>query len=218
MISMNPIDTRLLLAMSLATIAACFCACSSSSHEARGGPLRANPGAAAGTARIGIGIGGNQPPAQTDLPVYPYQLVLGSSVNHVEQEAEGTRLKLEWVRWEGSTANGTDGVFRVTNPGTNAVLVWNVRQEVRIPRPDNAKAKAWDMRQSDYPGRGWERAMIQPGESVQFPVLSPGESEWRVCLLYSREMPGSEAPNRRFDRTFESISPNVREDELTDSR
>ena len=216
MISMNPIDTRLLLAMSLATIAACFCACSSSSQEARGGPSRANPGAAGGTTRIGTG--GNQPPVPPDRPVYPYQLVMGSSVNHVEQEAEGTRLKLKWVRWSDSTANGTDGVFRVTNPGTNAVLVWNVRQEVRIPRPDNATAKAWDMRQSDYPGRGWERAILQPGESVQFPVLSPGESEWRVCLLYSREMPGSEAPNRRFDRTFESISPNVREDDLTESR
>jgi hypothetical protein len=78
--------------------------------------------------------------------------------------------------------------------------------------------RSWETRESDYPGRGWEHATIPAGGSVQFPMLSPTEDVWRVCLLYSREVPDSHAPNRRFIGTYESIGPSVREDDEPESQ
>lgn len=156
-------------------------------------------------------IAQHQALAQPDSPAYPRLLTIAGGVNHVEQEPADQRLRLEWVRQEDATANGTDAVFRASNPGTRSVLVWNVRLEVRVSGPGDPKATSWEMRENDYPGRGWEHATIDPGQSVQFPMLSPVDDEWRVCLLYSRETPGSQPPNRRFDKTYEAIGPVVRD-------
>lgn len=197
--SMNAPAARLLLVICLGMLSAC-------SREARPGTEHANQGAAtrASTTR--------DRGASADSSAYPYDLWIGASVNHVEQEAEAGRLRVELVRWSASPYTLTpDAVFRVTNPGNRPVLVWNVRQQVSVPRSDWA-ARVWETQQSDYPGRGWEHVVIPTGGSVQFPMLSPTEGDWRVCLLYSREMPDSQAPNRRFDGTYESISPSVREE------
>lgn len=86
-------------------------------------------------------------------------------------------------------------------------------QPVRVPSTNKA-AKAWETLKSDYPGRGWEHSIIPAGGSVQFPMSLPSEAEWRVCLLYSREVPGSQSPNRRFNGTYESVGLGVREDVL----
>ena len=141
---------------------------------------------------------------------YPYDLWIGRSVNHVERETNVARVRVEFIRWSDNPYGGRDALFRATNPGNRPVLVWNVRQQVRVSRADGA-GKAWETRESDYPGRGWQSATIPAGGSAQSPMLCPTNGEWRVCLLYSREASGSEAPNRRFDGTYESLGPSVRE-------
>lgn len=141
---------------------------------------------------------------------YPYGLFLGSSFYRVEQEPERGRLIVELAKWSDTPDGGKDAVFRVTNTGDRAVLVWNVRQQVCVSGSDGV-ARVWETRHNGFPGRGWENAMLMPGESEEFPIPSDPEGEWRVCLLYSREIPRSQASHRQFDGTFESISPNVRE-------
>ena len=160
------------------------------------------------------------PPGQNTAPkdstTYPYDLWIGRAVNHVQQEADASRVTIEFIRWCDS-ANGRDAMFRVTNPGKHPVLVWNVRQQVCGTHSEGA-VRSWETRESDYPGRGWEHAIIPAGGSVRFPMLSPTEDVWRVCLLYSREVPDSQAPNRRFGGTYESIGPSVREDDEPESQ
>lgn len=143
---------------------------------------------------------------------YPYDLWIGSSLNRVEQEAEGGRLRIELRRWSDDPKGEREAEFRVTNPGDRPILVWNVRLQVALQHSGEV-TQAWETRQSDYPGRGWEHPMIPASESVKFPMASPGEGTWRVCLLYSREMIGSQATNRQFDGTYESIGPIVQDDE-----
>jgi len=142
---------------------------------------------------------------------YPYLLRHGQSIYRVEREPDGEGLDLKVVRWLQN-----DGVpvaiFRLTNPGQRSALVWNVRQQVSTPLP-NGTLTFWETLQSDYPARGWDRDVVPPGGSAEFPILSPSDSDWRVCLLYSREMQHSASPNRRFDGTYEAIGPTVREEQ-----
>ncbi len=148
-----------------------------------------------------------------DSTTYPYDLWIGRAVTRVEQEPNASRLKIELVRWSQNPYGGSDAIFCATNPGNHPVLVWNVRQQVSFAHRDGA-AKPWETRENDYPGRGWSHSTIPAGGSVQFPMLSPAKTsktEWRVCLLYSRELAGSHPPSSRFGGDFESISPSVRE-------
>jgi hypothetical protein len=140
---------------------------------------------------------------------YPYLLTLGHSVYSVEREPASVRLRIALLRWT-ENSGGQDAVFRVTNPGDRAVLVWNVRQQVLA---NDSGASTWSTQQSDYPGRRWDRSDITTGGSVEFPMFSPCEGEWRVCLLYSRELLEPKSPNRRFDGTFELIGPAVTEEQ-----
>jgi len=145
---------------------------------------------------------------------YPYLLSLGHSVYRVEQEAESERLRLSLVRWmDGST--GLDTVFRVTNPGDRAVLIWNVRQQSLV---DEGGATNWSTLRDDFPGRGWDRPAIAAGGTLEFPIASPVNGSWRVGLLYSREVSGRGSTgntgntgntNRLFDGTFEVMGPVV---------
>lgn len=145
-------------------------------------------------------------------PRYPYALSLGNSVYRVEQEPVHGRLKVEFVRWSEVRDGSRDAVFRVTNPGDRPVLIWNVRQQFRESVPQ-AGADAWGNGPDDYPGRGWDRPTIPAGESQTFPLSSGMDGVWRVCLLYSREIPGSETGHRQFGGTFEAFGPAVQEPE-----
>lgn len=144
---------------------------------------------------------------------YPYQLALGHSVYHVECESEADRLTMSFVRWVEKPGE-VDAVFRVTNPGKRAVLVWNVRQQ---SRGSGSGAPDWSTHGSDYPGRGWDRAAVPAGGSVEFPMASLSEGVWRVCLLYSRESTGPTDPGRQFSGTFEVVGPAVQEEEESSS-
>ncbi len=203
-LTMNAIRAGLILVPCLVMLGGC-------SRGAQGTAAHASHGGATGTRTVR----GNASP--DDPSAYPYDLWIGRAVNRVDREAEAARLKVELVRWADGPYGGREALFRVTNPGDRAVLVWNVRQQVWVA-PSNAPAGVWDTRQSDYPGRGWEHSIIPAGGSEQFPMSSPGEGDWRVCLLYSRAMPGAEGLNRRFDGNYESIGPRVREDDEPKAR
>ncbi len=140
---------------------------------------------------------------------YPYQLALGHSVYNVEREPETERLRMSLVRWTASPV-GSDSVFRVTNPGDRAVLIWNVRQQTLV---GESGATNWITSKSDFPGPGWDRPSLPPGGTLEFPFESPGDGSWRVCLLYSREIMDRDrgSTNRLFDGTFEVMGPVVRE-------
>lgn len=148
--------------------------------------------------------------APVALNSYPYGLALGNSFYKVDQEPGRERLIVELVKWSDNPEGGKEAVFRVTNRGERAVLVWNVRQQVCVPSSEEV-ARVWETRRSDYPGRGWQRSMIPAEESEVFPMRGETDGDWRVCLLYSREIHPSEVPNRQFDGTFESIGPSVRD-------
>jgi len=195
--TMNAIITRLLLVLCLGMLGAC-------SRDTRGTTVHANPATAMATSTTRADA------APGDSNVYPYDLRMFSSVYRVDREADAARLRLELIRWSDGPNGGKDALFRVRNPGDRPVLVWNVRQQVRAPHSAGA-AQTWETEQNDYPGRGWENSVIPAGGSVQFPMPSPGEDDWRVCLLYSRETPDSTAPKRRFGGTYETIGPSVRE-------
>lgn len=141
---------------------------------------------------------------------YPYTLGLGNAVYHVEQEANIKRLVVELSHWSDTSDGRKEAVFRATNAGDRPALVWNVRQQVYV-QGTNRDVVLWETRHSDYPGRGWQQVVIPPGGSETFPLPSPAEGDWRVCLLYSREIPGPLASDRRFDGAYESIGPGVRE-------
>ncbi len=115
---------------------------------------------------------------------------------------------MSFVRWVEKPGE-VDAVFRVTNPGKRAVLVWNVREQ---SRGSGSGAPDWSTHGSDYPGRGWDRAELPAGGSVEFPMASLSEGEWRVCLLYSRESTGPTDPGRQFSGTFEVVGPVVQEE------
>ncbi len=197
--NMYAVRTSILLGLSFALLTGC-------SGDRRGRSSRDIPSAA------------TRPPATNEMAApgvpgaYPYDLWIGSSLYRVEQEPERERLRVELVQWSNGPYGGRDAVFRVTNPGGPSVLVWNVRQQVRLPGSAQTP-RAWETQRSDYPGRGWQDAVLPPGGSAEFPLPASFDGDWRVCLLYSREMPGSEAPNRRFDGTYEAIGPSVREPE-----
>jgi hypothetical protein len=171
--------------------------------DTRSGVTHANRAAATAVSPSG------QNTAPNDSTTYPYDLWIGRAVNHVDREVDASRIRIEFIRWSDG-ANGRDALFRATNPGKRPVLVWNVRQQVCETHSEGAM-RSWETRESDYPGRGWERATIPAGGSVKFPMLSPTEDVWRVCLLYSREVLDSQEPNRPFGGTYESIGPSVRE-------
>ena len=40
-----------------------------------------------------------------------------------------------------------------------------------------------------------------------------GEADWRIRLLYSREISGAESPSEVFDGTYESIGPTLRKEQ-----
>jgi len=143
-----------------------------------------------------------------DSATYPYILRLGEAVNRVEREPDAARVRIDFVRWSLSGYGGPEALFRVMNPADRPALVWNVRQQVAVP-VSNGPGNSWETLESDYPGRGWETATIPAGGSVQFPMSSPTERGWRVCLLYSREAPDSQIPNRRFNGTYEAVGPTV---------
>jgi hypothetical protein len=193
----KPIAGRLLL------ILLCIVALGACSPHTRVRPVSTNA-VAAGSATTQ-----EKTPAE-DSPVYPYTVWIGAAANRVEREADAARVLIDFVRWSSSNYGAPDAIFQVTNPGPRPVLVWNVRQQVAVPRSDGG-ANSWQTRESDYPGRGWETATISSGGSVQFPMLSPTEGYWRVCLLYSREAQDSQPPNRRFGGDYESIGPSVHE-------
>ena len=193
---MKPTSLRLLLGICLVVLGAC-------SADTRRRIEHANHGAATGASFSG------ETTAPAESPTYPYDLWIGRAVNHVERETDTARVRIEFIRWSDSS-NGMDALFRATNPGKRPVLVWNVRLQVYGPHSEGT-TRSWETRESDYPNRGWEHGAIPAGDSVQFPMLCPIEGDWRVCLLYSREVLGSEAPNESFEGTYESIGPIVRE-------
>ena len=157
-------------------------------------------------------------PAASDKAVgdstgYPSDVWIGRAVYHVQREAEVSRVRLGFIQWVNGSGGWREAIFRATNPGDRAVLVWNVRQQTSLLRPSGT-AKAWQTEESDYPGRGWEHSIIPPGGSVQFPMVppEPGQGHWRVLLLYSREDAGSDARSRHFGGDYESIGPNLPRD------
>lgn len=182
----------------------CFAMLSACSREMRGRSPHGIPRLATGTSASKESA---TPAASSG---YPYGLSLGASFYQVEQEPERERLAVELARWSDRPDGGKEAVFRVTNRGDRAVLVWNVRQQVCVPSAGGV-ARVWETRRSDYPGPGWQHPMIPAGGSEEFPMLSETDGDWRVCLLYSRENHHLEGPNRQFDGTFESIGPSVRE-------
>jgi hypothetical protein len=143
-----------------------------------------------------------------DAGAYPYLLRIGAAVNRVEREPDAERVRIDFVRWSGSNYGGREAVFRVTNPADHAVLVWQVRQQVSVSLVQSAASSRG---KAIIQGHGWESATIARHGSVEFPTLSPAEGDWRVCLLYSREALDSQAPNRHFGGTYESIGPRMHE-------
>lgn len=135
----------------------------------------------------------------------PRVLQLGDSVYHVERESAVIRPRMEFVRWSSSSSySGPEAVFRVSNPGDRAILVWNVRKQVVVV---SSRQTTWVTRESDYPGRGWSDVVIQAGQSAEFPMAHDEEGDWHLRLLYSRQISAAESAGESFDGTYELIGP-----------
>lgn len=108
-------------------------------------------------------------------------------------------VSIAFARWE----NG-EAVFRLTNSGRHAILLWNVRVQVMASGP-GTDGFGWDTVQDDYPaGTAKYNAGSQlAGVTGEFRVAAPGRAPWRVCAIYSTDWTDG---GRSFSGNYEVIS------------
>lgn len=81
-----------------------------------------------------------------------------------------------------------EAIFQLTNPQPHAVLLWNVRVQVRSVA-GGAEGFGWDTVTDDYPQgvAGRDAARCAPWATNTFRVERPEGKIWRVCVLYSTD-------------------------------
>lgn len=110
----------------------------------------------------------------------PYHLRAGGphSVTLITNAPESNPVSISLV-------SGTDDTpeFRLTNGERHAILLWNVRVQVRSKGP-GTDGFGWDTVSDDYPDG---QAKFLAGASGTFRVQHPHETPWRVCVIYSTD-------------------------------
>ena len=97
------------------------------------------------------------------------------------------------------------GVFRITNAENCSILIWNVR--VQVPSAGRGTdGLGWDTVQDDYPTG---TSHFESHQADEIYVRRPDHAPWRVCILYSKEVPAGDRPNgsgRSWVGDYEVIS------------
>jgi hypothetical protein len=110
----------------------------------------------------------------------PYHLIAGGphSIVVITNAPESNPVSLSLVS---DTDTGLS--FRVTNNENHAILLWNVRVQVRS-KGAGTDGFGWDTVADDYPSG---QSAFGTRASGDFRVQHPGEAPWRVCVLYSTD-------------------------------
>jgi hypothetical protein len=100
-------------------------------------------------------------------------------------------------------------VFRLTNGEPHAILLWNVRVQVRST-DRGTDGFGWDTVDDDYPMGTvrYNSALYPPGSTGEFSVHHPGKTPWRVCVLYSTDWTDS---GKSYSGNYEVISEELKE-------
>jgi hypothetical protein len=103
-----------------------------------------------------------------------------------------------------ASTDGFDATFRLTNREPVAILVWNVRVQVKV-KDGGTDGQGWKTVHDDYPS-GMSGA-IATGAADQIIAREPSNGRWRVCVIYSKERFGAPGQTgRQFAGNFEIIS------------
>ena len=100
--------------------------------------------------------------------------------------------------------------FRLSNGLPHAVLLWNVRVQVRVPGP-GTDGYGWETVADDYPNSApssRNSANCPPGGVMDVQVTHPGRTPWRVCALYATDWNDS---GRTYSGNDEAIAPELNE-------
>jgi hypothetical protein len=100
-------------------------------------------------------------------------------------------------------------VFRLINGEPHAILLWNVRVQVRST-DRGTDGFGWDTVDDDYPMGTvrYNSAHYPPGSTGEFRVHQPGKTPWRVCVLYSTDWTDSA---KGYSGNYEVISEELKE-------
>jgi hypothetical protein len=124
-----------------------------------------------------------------------------------EEGSESNQVRVALKSWRREVpSGGRIAVFGLTNAGSQAILLWNVR--VQVPSTGGGTdGYGWDTIHDDYPAGS--REIFPPGTSGEFVVEPPRETTWRVCILYSKEESEADRPTggrRRYFGNHEVIT------------
>lgn len=104
-----------------------------------------------------------------------------------------------------------DGIdFRLSNGLPHAILLWNVRVQVRVAGP-GTDGFGWETVADDYPNAApasRNQASCPPGGVMDFQVTHPGRTPWRVCALFATDWNDS---GRTYSGNDEALGPELTE-------
>ena len=128
---------------------------------------------------------------------------------------ESNPVRVFFKRWGGDDpSNQRIAVFGLTNAESQAILLWNVRVQVRS-KGQGTDGLGWDSVSDDYPTAtlAYSSAHYPPAASGEFWVERPRDPLWRVCILYSKQEAGSDraGSGRRYVGNYEAISQELKE-------
>ena len=104
-----------------------------------------------------------------------------NSFVRITKEPASNRVAIGFAAW-----SDLGPVFRLTNGEPHEILLWNVRVQTRS-KAGGTDGLGWDTVQDDYPmsTTKWNSAHYPAGSIGEFRVQHPGNTPWRVCVLYS---------------------------------
>lgn len=153
--------------------------------------------------------GRGAPPLQEAKPAAPrprasgqvYHVRAGGPHNYVAiTNAAGSNLvSIAWSDWKEG-----DAMFRITNREPHAVLLWNVRVQVKA-KNGGTDGLGWETVYDEYPTAtpNANGSRYLPGGIGELRVPPPDEVPWRICVLYSIDWKDE---GKTFSGNYEAIS------------
>ncbi len=140
----------------------------------------------------------------TGRPLYVLRAGGPHSYVGITNTPDSNPVTISLATWAAGEAS-----FSLSNAEPHAILLWNVRVQVRSTGP-GTDGSGWDTVSDDYP-RGtpeYNSALYRPGALGEFRVQPPAEKPWRVCIIYSTDWNDS---GNSYSGNYEVISHEIDE-------